>query len=294
MKTYIRPCRWGDFMLIEGDMISDYVARYGEWVETEIDLFRSLLPEDGVVSEVGSNIGMHTVPLAKHCKFGEVIAYEPQRPIYYVLAGNLALNNCLNVTAQHVAVMHQGGTLQIETSDYDTPWNYGNFSVTAGFSDEREFPGATRREPVRSIALDEDPHVLRLSRLDMLKIDAEGAEPDILKGAHKIIRQHLPFNYVEGTKPDVTQQVDECLGRLGYLGFWFIAVRTRPDSFNGPPSPDDGLALRLEKNMIFVPANRTNVLHGLTPINGDTSPPRGIPALERYPHPADEPFAYST
>src|SRR5438445_82607 len=110
MQTFLKDCRWGRFLLIRGDMISSYVSQLGHWADIEVDLFRALLPPSGgVCIEVGANIGMHAVPLSQLCEGGEVICYEPQRPIFHVLCANLALNNRLNVRTRHAAVGEKAG-----------------------------------------------------------------------------------------------------------------------------------------------------------------------------------------
>jgi hypothetical protein len=81
VNTYLKRCRWGQFLLVRGDLISEYVNLYGEWCEGEVELFRALLPEDGVAVEVGSNIGMHAVPISRFCARGALFCYEPQRVV---------------------------------------------------------------------------------------------------------------------------------------------------------------------------------------------------------------------
>jgi hypothetical protein len=108
MQTYLKDCRWGRFLLLRGDMISTYADVYGEWSELEVSLYRRILKPDSVVIEVGANLGLHTVPLAKIVASGQVICFEPQRLIFHVLSGNLALNDLSNVHAHRLAVGEHG------------------------------------------------------------------------------------------------------------------------------------------------------------------------------------------
>ena len=125
MQTFLKDCRWGRFLLLRGDMISTYADVYGEWSELEVSLYRRLLKTDSVVVEVGANLGLHTVPLAKIASSGRVICFEPQRLIFNILCGNLALNNLVNVDAHRRVVGERAEIVTIESTDYDTPWNYG-------------------------------------------------------------------------------------------------------------------------------------------------------------------------
>ncbi|AVJ02949.1 TPA: hypothetical protein ACPP6X_000913 [Haemophilus influenzae] len=76
MKTSIYQLKWGTFNLIEGDFISQYAALYGEWSDVEVQFFLENLNSSSNVIEVGSNIGMHAVPIAKTISGGgEIILF---------------------------------------------------------------------------------------------------------------------------------------------------------------------------------------------------------------------------
>ena len=273
MQTFLKDCRWGQFLLIYGDMISSYVNLLGHWCDIEVDLFRALLPPSGgVCVEVGANIGMHAVPLSRLCEGGEVICYEPQRPIFHVLCANLALNNRLNVRTRHAAVGDKVGRIQIETGDYDEAWNYGSFSISKGFSNENQYAGPVASEDVELTALDKDPALARLERLDLLKIDAEGHELAVLTGAKELIKKFQPTVFVEPGTRDNVDALRDMMGKLGYQGYWFAGRRYGPDD-NFTPQPG---ALYYDVNLLFRPTGAPDF--GLQPLTGssDLDPP-GVP-----------------
>src|SRR5205807_9301248 len=103
MKTFIKDCRWGRFILLRGDFISMYTDLYGEWSELEVKLFQKILKPESNVVEIGANLGLHTVPLAKVANKGRIICLEPQRIIFQMLCANIALNNLTNVFAYNAA-----------------------------------------------------------------------------------------------------------------------------------------------------------------------------------------------
>jgi len=274
MKTFLKDCRWGKFLLIEGDLISGYVNALGHWCDIEVDLFRMLLPpETGTCIEVGSNIGMHAVPLAKLCSRGELICYEPQRPIFHVLCANLALNNCLNVTTRRAAVGEKNGRIVIETGDYDQPWNYGSFSVSTGFSNEGQFAGPVKTEMVDIVALDRDPALERLTELHLLKIDAEGHELAVIAGAKKLIARHKPDAFVEPGGIENVDKLRDTMRKLGYQGFWFIGRRFGPND-NAPPTMDNS---HHDVNLVFRPLQAVPL--NLPLLKGAADLDSGIPIL---------------
>jgi FkbM family methyltransferase len=233
MQTYLKDCRWGRFLLLRGDMISTYADVYGEWSELEVSLYRRLLKPDSVVIEVGSNLGLHTVPMAKIVASGQVICFEPQRLIFHVLSGNLALNDLSNVHAHRLAVGEHGETITIESTDYDTPWNYGAFSVTAGFSSESRFPGELKSEPATVVALDEFPQTAGLERLDFLKVDTEGFELAVLRGADRLIARTRPTLFVENNNPATGDDLIRHIRGLNYDCYWYRTERFQRDNYNG-------------------------------------------------------------
>lgn len=290
MRTFVKDCRWGRFILIHGDMISQYVDMYGEWVETEVDLFRALLAGGGACIEVGANIGLHTVPIARCAS--SVIVYEPQRPIYHVLCGNLAQNDARNVQAKNLGVGDAPGRVTIQTSSYDAAWNYGSFSLNQGFHTEGAFPDATTSAEIDIVTLDGDPDVGRLDRIDLIKIDAEGFEPRMLAGAMQTIARARPYLFIEGNEASIITACRAALEPLGYRAFWYLAMRHRPDNFNRSAFN----TMAFDRNMVFVPPERpslTGQVATLSELRDEAPPyPLGTPIYSRYPQPEDEPFAF--
>lgn len=278
MQTFIKDGRWGRFLLIRGDLISSYVNMLGHWADIEVDLFRALLPaQGGVCVEVGANIGMHSVPLSRLCEGGEVVCYEPQRPVFHVLCANLALNDRLNVRTRHAAVGEKSGRITIQTGAYDQPWNYGSFSIDKGFSTEGQFAGKVESEEVDMVALDKDPALAQLERLDLLKIDAEGHELAVLKGARKLIKQFQPAVFVEPGSRDNIDLLRDMMGKLGYEGYWFAGRRYGPDDqFDAEPGGG-----HYDVNLLFRPkgahAFDFKPLTGSGDLDG-----KGVPVFESF------------
>ena len=101
---------------------------------------RKYFGDNVVAIDCGANIGCHTIEWAKFMfGWGEVISFEPQEKIYYALAGNVIINNCLNVTAKNCAVGSQCGSIDIPTLNYLLPSSYGSFELKQ--STKNEFIG---------------------------------------------------------------------------------------------------------------------------------------------------------
>lgn len=250
MKTILTDCRHGKFLLLRGDMISQFVQMYGEWCESEVELYQTLLTTDSNVIEVGCNIGLHTVPLAQKVTQGQVFAFEPQRIIYNLACTNISLNNITNAYLYHAGVGDNSGECIIETCDYDQNWNYGAFSLDHGFSHEEAFPLNIWHEKCRIVALDQ----VIDQPIQLIKIDAEGYEMQVLDGCQRIIAESSPFIFIENNQQQSGDALIAKITALGYRCFWFISPRYRHDNyFQHYVAKNQGVDI----NMLCVPKNQS-------------------------------------
>ena len=103
---------------------------YGEWCQSEVNLFNSIVRQGDVVVDVGANIGGFTVPLAKMVGYkGCVVAYEPQRQLHQLLSANIALNEIPNAFLYQQAVGETVGTIIVPRVNYSTSGNFGGISL---------------------------------------------------------------------------------------------------------------------------------------------------------------------
>ena len=175
---------------------------------------------DGVaVVDCGANIGVHTVEWARLMTgWGEVLAIEAQERVFYALAGNIAINNCLNARALHAAVGSADGRMRIPRLDYLLPSNFGGLELRP--SGTGEFIGqpvayqGDNMVEIPCVALDG----LGLQRLDLLKVDVEGMELDVLAGARRCIERSRPIILAEHLKTGWDMLAGE-LDRFGYRVF---------------------------------------------------------------------------
>lgn len=232
MKTYLKQCKWGNFLLLRGDLISQYADIYGEWSESEVLLFREILGINDNVIEIGANLGLHTIPLSRFVPHGKVICFEPQRIIYQILCANCAINNCTNIHAYNLAIGDAPGQVKIPCATYDQPWNYGAYSIKDGYNAEGVFGDAVWTESVSVIRLDEHPDVALLTSLKLLKIDAEGMEIAVLNGAKETIAKFRPRIFAENNKAETGDNLITALHSLDYDCYWFCSERATQQNYN--------------------------------------------------------------
>lgn len=200
------------------------LLEYGECCELESVVLRQLLVHPGVVVEVGANIGVHTVVLAREASQRRqvLVAFEPQPAIFQNLCANIAVNGISNVLAWPYACGSDVGTLYFERPDYQAPGNFGAVSMLAE-------PTADTI-PVPCVRLDD---ALRNHAVSMIKIDVEGFELAALQGAQETLARCRPTVYVENDRLDRSQALIEWLWAQEYRLWWHLPPLFNPDNFFG-------------------------------------------------------------
>ena len=169
----------------------------------EIEQLNAIVRErgpDAVVADVGANFGTFSLALAKSAAL--VLAFEPQRIIFNMLMGSVALNAVENVYGYNLAVGDQNSEIVVPWIDYHRSNNFGSLELCNS---------GNRRDYVKMIRLDS----LALPRLDVLKIDVEGMELEVLVGARGTITRCHPAIFVEVLKCNPAAVKQE-LTELGY------------------------------------------------------------------------------
>ena len=235
-------------------MIGRSLDRYGEWCESELALLSPLLRPGRVVIDVGANIGTHTVYFAKQVgEQGRVYAFEPQRPTFQLLCGNVALNALVNAYCLPYAVGREDTDQRIAVADPRAPFNFGAMPILA----------ATTGESVRFVRIDS----LNLPRCDLIKIDVEGMEGDVIAGAHATIERFRPVIYCENNKAASSPALIEMVQSLGYRAWWHIANYYNADNFFGE-TENVFAQIAPEANMFCAPPNAKIVVQSLEPVSG--------------------------
>jgi len=142
--------------------------------------FRSLVKPGMVVVDVGANIGIYTLYAARMLEGkGRIHSFEPTPRTYRILRDNVQVNGFLELG---LIEMHQ-----VAVSDRAGQAGFVVFPEDSGHNTLFEEGVAGQRIEVSTVSLDE---VLKDEpRVDVVKIDAEGAEPLILCGMRKIVER---------------------------------------------------------------------------------------------------------
>ena len=160
------------------------LERTGGRYEEDVTAFlRRTVPPDGVVVDAGANIGVLSLLAARLAPAGLVYAFEPAPRSAEYVRRNARANGATNVVVEAVALSdHEGETAFATNADYPAG---AHLAV-----DE-----ASITVPVTT--LDAWSARVGLRRLDLVKVDVEGAELLVLAGARATIRRFSPALVVE-------------------------------------------------------------------------------------------------
>ena len=131
--------------------------------------------------DIGANVGQFTlIGAALVGATGHVHAFEPSRLCYEYLSENIRLNNFSHVAAERLALSDRVGKADFYAEERE---NWGMSSLTAFEPADTNYAAAPP-QVVSLTTLDAYVAAQEIERIDLIKMDAEGAELSILRGAH--------------------------------------------------------------------------------------------------------------
>lgn len=153
---------------------------FGEYEAGTLYVLEQLLGEGDIFLDVGANIGFLSIVVARFVgKGGLVYAVEPHPLIFKELLENISLNQAKNIVPLNVAL----GSGLSEAMLYDNPdINWGSASLIPPKN-----RGMTTRWPVKVVSIDGLIQSGRIQAPDLVKIDVEGFELEVLKGAKNLL-----------------------------------------------------------------------------------------------------------
>lgn len=215
-----KACKHGLLIFNPNDTcIGASLDHYGEWCEFEIDLLSKFVKEGDTVIDAGANIGTHTVPFSRMVgKSGKVFAFEAQPRIEKILAANISLNQCGNVFWDNKAVGECELTINAaDLPDDDKPFNFG----AARLQPEEG------RETVQVSAIPIDSFAQDLN-VSLIKIDVEGMEAEVVRGAAETIKKNRPVLYIDHGEHGDDAALAKALEDIGYVAYWSMGPMFNP------------------------------------------------------------------
>lgn len=215
-----------------------------------LDLINQFMKPNTIFIDVGANIGTISQPIGALWKKSNVLvhSFEASNDIYNSLKANIMLNNLENITAHNLAITDFNGSLTFNEVSSNSK-NRGLSSILDNSDLQDSFKTEVEAKKLDSMS---DQFSLPIS---VIKIDVQGAELSVIKGALSLIKKNKPIivfehedRYHQDTKK-IKKELEDIFNSLSYKVFKFNedkeTVLYRED-FNG----------YVESNLIAIPINK--------------------------------------
>ncbi len=179
-----------------------------------------------IIFDIGANIGTFTTWMAMTFPQGKIYSFEPQRLIFQMLCGNLAINNFDNCYAYNLGLGNINTRIEIQEPNYYKQEDFGIFSLVEDKVENKS--GISTM--VEIMTLDNFVELNQVGRVDYIKIDVEGMDIDVLKGAEKTLAKHAPTIFIEHNDnrrsilDEIVNYLGEDLYRYQVIGNNLLAV----------------------------------------------------------------------
>jgi len=157
----------------------------------EMRFLHKFLKDDMTFVDVGANQGEFSLFASKRVTNGLVLAFEPMSFFYDRLVDNVELNGMNNVRCFRLGLSDYNGEVPIYFNNDNASNHEGLASI---------FPIAQTagdKETIRLATLDEVATRESIERIDFIKVDVEGSEWAVLRGAEQVLKRFHPALMIE-------------------------------------------------------------------------------------------------
>jgi FkbM family methyltransferase len=206
------------------------IERAGGHYEPQVmNVLSRLVRASDVCVDIGANIGVLALLMSRLATNGRVYAFEPGDASFKYLSQNIADADATNVVAEQLGVYDITGTLTLQVAQSHPGGAY--------ISQTEAHEATSEKVPVTR--LDDWADTLKIDRVDVVKLDIEGAELRVIEGARKTLERFRPVLVVECNpvalerfqKADASVLVDTLRAIYGKV-FFIDGMSLRPITSN--------------------------------------------------------------
>lgn len=182
-----------NMLLDPEDLVPRTILVTGQWEPESWAVVKEHLPIGGTFVDLGAHIGYYSLKAARAVgPKGHVIAVEPNPDTVQKLRDNIRASGANFIAVQPVACSDSEGVVDLFAAPRS---NTGDTSLSRSNAEHEGAVSAVYR--VRARPLDAIIQEAGVSRIDAMKIDVEGAELLVLKGAKQTLARYSPILIVE-------------------------------------------------------------------------------------------------
>jgi FkbM family methyltransferase len=233
--------------------IAQHIFTFGTYERDTQHIILSFLPERGTLVDVGANVGALSLPIAKARPRASIICVEADQEIHRVLQDNVRRNECLCIRTISCVV---GAVDDQLIPFYRAPSDrFGMGSVGPQFG---AVPIMLKQRSLDTLLAESN-----IFHVDVLKIDVEGAELGVLKGAQRLLSSERPpaivFEFADWAEARIPGQwpgdAQRLLFQAGYRLFRLEPGGRRGEQLLVPVCHGAGMLLALPPH-VKVPSER--------------------------------------
>lgn len=223
-RNVLVNCDHGSFIVNRFDCDKEMVGQ-SQWLldhgnvsvlEAQLAFSNMKNKENPIIFDIGSNIGTFTSWMSKAFTNGKIYSFEPQRLVFQIICGNMAINNLDNVYIFNMALGNENKTIEFEEPDYFQNVDYGTFSLVNNVLEKK----SKYKNIIDLMTLDNFTIKYKIEKIDFIKIDAEGMDLDVLKGGRETIGKYLPGLIVEHSDNNISV-LDDLKSELNKYNYKF-------------------------------------------------------------------------
>ena len=194
----ICPTNYGFDIIVDPVLDKGWEERtiysYGTYEAGTIFVMENCLRPGDVFIDVGGNIGFMSLAASKFVgNKGHVYSFEPEPETFAILKNNIEINELKNISASNLAL---GSAKEKATIYSDVDKNKGEASLIKNQSNNAQKESEISIETLDNFATTND-----ISNIRMIKIDVQGWELEVLKGANNIFtKPNAPIICIEYSK----------------------------------------------------------------------------------------------
>jgi FkbM family methyltransferase len=162
-----------------------------------------------VVIEAGANMGSETLLISRLACKGHVYGFEPNPYVFERLKINVSINELKNVDVFDIALGETDRTVNFNIY----PKNFCNSGMSSKYMETSQ----TRKIDVPQQTLDSFINERNIGKVDFIKMDIQGAEMDMIVGAHETILKYKPTIFTEACRP--YNDTDTLYAKLSGYGY---------------------------------------------------------------------------
>ncbi len=171
------------------------------------DMRKYFAPKEGTFLDIGANIGKYSIIMAKNPDV-KVIAFEPEPSNLKALRSNIALNSFEDrITIASVALSDKRGVVNFYQGRGDP--GVGSLEMTGGKTEN--VPIKVNTQP-----LDDYAEKNKIQDIKLMKVDVEGLEASVFRGALKTLRKFHPKIIFEAQDENHLNESKNILEAVGY------------------------------------------------------------------------------